>query len=156
MSRQEFTTAVAVEIVKRATDRLGFIRCECCGCVVKPGGFAIDHIVADALKIDKRRKLTASDGQLLCSGSRETCHSFKTGEQDQPAIARAKRLEAAHVGVRLIPSRKIPSRPFPKFVKPPKPALALARGCVEIARRFQPMPLTLADVEVGQPRSLRS
>jgi hypothetical protein len=138
MSRQEFTTAVAVEIVKRATDRLGFIRCECCGCVVKPGSFAIDHIVADALKIDKRRKLTVNDGQLLCSGSRDTCHGLKTADQDQPAIARAKRLEAAHVGVRQIPTRKIASRPFPVFVKPPKPALSLAHGRVELARRFQP------------------
>ena len=138
MARQEFTTAVAVEIVKRATDPLGFIRCEQCDCVVKPGGFAIDHIVADALRIDKRRKLTANDGQLLCSGSRDTCHGLKSAEQDQPAIARAKRLEAAHVGIRSIPARKLLSRPFPKCVKPPKPALSLAHGRVELARRFQP------------------
>jgi hypothetical protein len=137
VARQEFSTPVAVAIVKRATDRRGFIRCEQCGCVVKPGGFAIDHIVADALKIDKRRKLTADDGQLLCSGSRDTCHGVKTGEHDQPAIARAKRLEAAHVGVRVVPSRKIPSRPFPKFIKPPEYARALAHGRVEVARRFQ-------------------
>ena len=138
MPRQEFPTPVAVEIVRRATDALGFIRCEKCHCVVKPGGFAIDHIIPDALRIDKRRKLTASDGQLLCSGSRDTCHGLKTAEQDQPAIAKAKRIEAARLGVRTMPSRKIPSRPFPKFVKPPKPALALARGCVEVSRRFQP------------------
>jgi hypothetical protein len=138
MPRQEFTTAVAVEIVQRATDPLGFIRCEQCHCVVKPGGFAIDHVIPDALRIDKRRKLTASDGQLLCAGSRDTCHGLKTADEDQPAIARAKRLEAAHVGVRSIPSRKLLSRPFPKFVKPPKPTLLLARGRVELARRFQP------------------
>jgi len=137
MSRQEFTTPVSVAIVKRATDPLGFIRCEQCGGVVKPGGFAIDHIVADALRIDKRRKLTADDGQLLCSGSRNTCHGLKSAEQDQPAIARAKRLEAAHVGVRPIPSRKLQSRPFQKCVKPPKPALSLANGRVELARWFQ-------------------
>lgn len=109
MSRQEFTKPVMAEIIKRATAANGEIYCEQCGLPTKR--FDIDHTIADGLKIDKRRKLTADDGKLLCSGSRETCHGRKTALIDVPAIAKAKRNEAKDL--------RIPStdRPGPRSLK---------------------------------------
>jgi 5-methylcytosine-specific restriction enzyme A len=107
VSRQEFPKSVQVEIIKRATAPNGVVHCECCRLPTKR--FHLDHITADALKRDKRR-LTAKDGQLLCAGARETCHGKKTAEQDIPAIAKAKRREAAHLGAKPAPKRKLQSR----------------------------------------------
>lgn len=109
MSRREFPRAVKVEIIKRTT-RDSVVYCESCGLPTKR--FDIDHKKADGLEIDKTRKLTADDGELLCSGSRETCHGRKTAEQDVPAIAKAKRREAAHVGATR-PAGRIKSPGFP-------------------------------------------
>ena len=110
--RQEFSKPVQAEIIKRAMDLLGFIRCEQCKALVKPGWFAIDHIIADGLRVDKTRKLTAKDGQLLCSGWRDSCHGKKTGEVDVPAISQAKRREGARLGVQGAPVQKIQSPGF--------------------------------------------
>lgn len=115
MARREFTKAVKVEIIKRAT-RNSVVYCEQCKLPTKK--FDIDHIKADALEVDKSGKLTAEDGQLLCSGSRETCHGKKTAEQDIPNAARAKRREANDLGVRKAPTLK--GAPFPKSEKPAK------------------------------------
>lgn len=106
MSRQEFDRATRVEIIKRATVK-GVIRCEQCGIQCKK--FEVDHIIADGLRIDKRRKLTAKDGQLLCSGTPESCHGKKS-PVDVAMIARAKRLEAAHIGAKAEPAHPIRSR----------------------------------------------
>ena len=114
--RREFSKPVSAEIIKRAMDPLGFIRCEGCGAVVKPGQFAIDHIIAEELIVDKSKKLTAADGQLLCTGARDTCHGRKTGEFDQPAISEAKRREAKHLGATR-PAGKLRGAPFPKFAQ---------------------------------------
>ena len=114
MARQEFPRSVRVEIIKRATHS-GVIYCEGCGLPAKR--FDIDHSDADALKVDKSRRLTAADGKLLCSGARETCHGRKTAEEDIPAIAKAKRREAAHLGARPAPARKIANRGFAQSEK---------------------------------------
>jgi hypothetical protein len=87
------------------------VLCESCGCQTKR--FEIDHKIADGLRIDKTRKLTADDGELLCKDAgRDSCHGRKTAEQDVPAIARAKRREARHIGA-VRPTAKINSAPFP-------------------------------------------
>ena len=115
--RQEFSKPVKAQIVKRAMDLLGFIRCEKCGAVVKPGWFQIDHVIADGLRVDKTRPLTAEDGALLCSGFRDSCHGKKSANQDVPAIAQAKRREAAHLGIQAAPVKKLQSAGFRKSAR---------------------------------------
>jgi hypothetical protein len=133
MSRREFSRAAKVEIIRRAT-RGGVI--ERCGLPTRR--FEIDHVIAEALQIDKRARLTAYDGELLCSGSREMCHGRKTAEQDIPAIAKAKAREAAHVGARTRPFVALKSAQFPKSersaTRQPRPK---ATGPTAIERRFQ-------------------
>lgn len=107
--RREFSRAVKVEIIKRATHD-GKVWCEGCGCITKR--FEIDHCIADGLRIDKSKHLTAFDGELLCKDAgRDSCHGRKTAERDIPAIARAKRLEAVHIGAKPALKAKIAQRP---------------------------------------------
>jgi len=119
MNRQEFTRAVSLEIVKRATDAKGAMRCEKCGLKIKGRNFQIDHLIADALRSDedkKARKLTAADGQLLCSGSPASCHAIKTTKEDVPAIAKAKSRQVKEIGIKK-PKGQIRHRGF----EPPPP-----------------------------------
>lgn len=121
--RREFTTAQKVEIVHRATDAAGTIRCERCGLALKRGQFEIDHIIAEALRpeVDKREKLKIAEGQLLGS---ICCHDPKTYGEDIPLAAKAKRREAKKAGVHRKTSRPIPgsrNTPFKiKFNAPPE------------------------------------
>jgi hypothetical protein len=108
MSRREFRRSVKVEILKRAA-LSGTLRCEECHAAVKTG--EIHHVRADGLEIDKSRSLTAEDGLLLCCGT-GSCHARHTAA-DVPAIARAKRQEASHLGARTAPTHPIKSAPFP-------------------------------------------
>lgn len=89
MARREFPKAVKVAAVKRAT-RDGKLFCEGCNALVT-GRFEIDHIRADGLLGEP----TLENARVLCS----VCHKEKT-KSDVGAIAKAKRLEAAHLGVR--------------------------------------------------------
>ena len=87
--------------------------------------FAIDHVNPDAMQTDKSNPLTAAEGQLLCL----PCHAEKT-KADVSDIAKAKRVEAIHLGV------KPPApRGFAKVSKE-KPPMRVASGVPEIARRF--------------------
>ena len=133
--RREFSKAVKVEIVQRAT-RDGVIYCEHCGLPTKK--HHIDHIIADALQVDKSRKLTAADGELLCAGSRFTCHGIKTAEHDVPVIRQAQRREAKALGVRKEPTMKsgnaLPAAaPQRRATTPPT---KVASGPSAFARRF--------------------
>ena len=76
---------------------------------------------------DLLRALTPADGQLLCVA---VCHPRKT-EADKGHIAKAVRLEAAHVGVNKPPRRKINwgARKEPKLKK-------VAIGKSRIAREY--------------------
>lgn len=134
MARREFTRAVKVEIVKRATREYppGTKQqwCEKCGQLCT-GFFDIDHRDPDAMQIDKGRKLTADDGWLLCSRRPDSCHAEKTAK-DVADIARAKRLEASHLGV-----KKESSRPMGKKERPPKPKLIVAPGGTQLQRRYR-------------------
>lgn len=102
--RREFTTAQKVEIVHRATDAAGTIRCERCGLALKRGQFEIDHVIAESLRpeVDKREKLKIAEGQLLGT---VCCHDPKTYGEDIPLSAKAKRREAKRLGVHRKPSR---------------------------------------------------
>ena len=106
--RQEFSKAVKVEIIKRATVN-GVVYCEQCGIAAKR--FDIDHSKPDGMRIDKTASLTAEDGKLLCAGKKNTCHGIKTAA-DVEAIARAKRVEAKHIRA-VMPAAPIRSAPMP-------------------------------------------
>ena len=91
MSRQEFPKSVKVASIK-ANTRDGVIYCEACGLPTRR--FAFDHRNPDGLT----GKPTLDNCQLLC----EPCHAEKT-KQDVANIAKAKRREASHLGVKSEP-----------------------------------------------------
>jgi hypothetical protein len=105
MPRREFTRDVYAKIVHRATNADGHVICEGCGLVLGKKPYHVDHTKPDGLEVDKSRKLTVDDGKVL---GVECCHAPKT-KRDVADIARAKRREAKHLGIRK------PS----KFRKPP-------------------------------------
>lgn len=108
MARREFTRAVYAQIVHRASAG-GQIACEGCGLILGKKKYHVDHTIADALQIDKSKKLTAEDGKLL---GVECCHDPKT-KIDVKVIAKAKRVEASFHGFSH-PKQKIPSAGFPQ------------------------------------------
>lgn len=99
MSRREFTKAQKAEMIRRASDAKGNIFCEGCGLNVTGKVVEFDHIICEALILDKSRKLTAADGQVL---GRDCCHRSPDGKTalDLAIIAEAKRREAKHHGIR--------------------------------------------------------
>jgi 5-methylcytosine-specific restriction protein A len=101
--RREFPKSVRVEALKRCQDDKGIPRCEGCGAALKAGAFAFDHRNPDALTGEP----TLSNCQVLCT---VVCHPEKT-RSDVAVIAKAKRREADHLGVRNTPSRPIGRRP---------------------------------------------
>jgi hypothetical protein len=114
--RREFSRAVRVQIFLRAGGSLFGqpLLCENCG---RPAlRWQIDHRDPDAMQIDKRRRLTAADGWLLCL----PCHRAKT-RKDVVDIAKAKRVQASHLGVK----------------KKPRAGRAPVQGLTEIGRRFR-------------------
>ena len=130
MKRREFTKDVYAQIVRRATNKAGHVVCEGCGLVLGKKPYHVDHTIADALILEKR-KLTASDGKLL---GVECCHAPKT-KQDVADIARAKRREARHTGA-IKPKRSIASPPKPPRISTKQPV----QGMSEIARRYARQP----------------
>jgi hypothetical protein len=131
--RREFTLADRIAIRGRASDECGRVHCERCGrWCPKKADYQIDHVIAEGLRpaADLLRALTPADGQLLCVA---VCHPIKT-EADKGHIAKAVRLEGAHVGVTKPPPRKINwgarKEPKPKLKKVAigKPRLAREYG----------------------------
>jgi hypothetical protein len=112
VKRREFPRPVRTEILNRAK-RNGSIHCEGCGLDVTSKPFEIDHIIAENLFLDKSRKLTAADGQLLGA----CCHRGEDGKtaKDVKIAAKAKRQEGLQF---TRPAGKIKSAGFPKAVKP--------------------------------------
>lgn len=98
-ARREFTRAQKAEMLKRAMDGKGQIRCEGCGLNITGKVIEFDHIVAEALVLDKTVSLTSHDGRVL---GRDCCHRVPGGKtaQDCSDIAEAKRREARHLGIR--------------------------------------------------------
>lgn len=112
--RREFPKPVKVACIKRAT-RDGITYCEECHGLAKR--FHIDHVDPDGLT----GKPILENAMLLCL----PCHAEKT-KQDVAHIAKAKRREASHLGVKSEPKlrgagfRKAPpqnkaSRPLEKW-----------------------------------------
>jgi 5-methylcytosine-specific restriction endonuclease McrA len=123
MSRKEFPRNVKVAAIKRATIG-GNTICERCGNLAMR--FEIDHATPDGLGGEP----TLSNAVLLCL----PCHREKTSG-DVASIAKAKRVEAKHVGATR-PKQSIKSRGFAKADKPKHEPLQVANGVPEIARRY--------------------
>lgn len=118
MARKNFSKSVMVACIKRAT-KDNVIYCEKCGVQVKK--FQIDHINPDGLTGEP----VLENAMLLCI----ECHSEKT-KVDVARIAKAKRVEAKHLGVDT-PKQKIQSRGFAKKPKKEKLPLPPRRGIFE-------------------------
>lgn len=104
MARKNFTKAVKVACIKRAT-RDAVVYCEECGLPAKK--WQIDHINPDGLT----GQPTLENAKLLCL----PCHDVKTNTKDKPAIAEAQRREAKHLGA-VKPKASIPQAPKPPRV----------------------------------------
>jgi hypothetical protein len=130
-ARRKFTLADRIAIVGRATDGSGKVFCERCGIWCrKKADYQIDHIIPEGMRpaADLARKLTPADGQLLCVA---VCHPIKT-EADKGDIGKAKRLEAARLGVSTPPRRKINWG----REREPKAPLKVAAGKPRLAREY--------------------
>jgi 5-methylcytosine-specific restriction endonuclease McrA len=104
LMRKEFTKAVKVAVIKRAT-RYNNVYCEECGVFCKT--WDIDHDDPDGLTGEP----TLENAKLLC----KQCHAKKT-KKDLKDIAQAKRREAKNLGIRKRSTLK--SAGFPKSDKP--------------------------------------
>lgn len=113
-SRREFTRNQCEAIVDRSRNERGEICCERCHIVLAGKPHEIDHTIPEALRpeADKKKPLTIADGQLLCLD----CHRGPDGKtnDDVKRIAKGKRQNAAHIGIKTRPVQKIPSAPFAK------------------------------------------
>ena len=105
MSRKEFPKSVKVASIK-ANTRDSVVYCEGCGLPARR--FHFDHRNPDGLT----GQPTLDNCQLLC----EPCHSDKT-KQDVADIAKAKRREAKHLGVRMrrAPPQNRATKPLNKW-----------------------------------------
>ena len=123
MARKNFTKAVKVAAIKRAT-REGVTYCEGCGLPTKK--WQVDHHNPDGLT----GKPTLENAKVLCL----PCHDVKTNKKDKPAIAQAQRREAKHLGA-VKPKASIPAPP--KAEKPTTKADQIrALREAEYLRRF--------------------
>jgi hypothetical protein len=86
-------------MIKRAMDGAGRVLCEGCGLNVTGKAIEFDHIIPEALVIDKSISLDITDGRVL---GRDCCHRRPGGKTatDLADIAEAKRREAKHFGIR--------------------------------------------------------
>lgn len=94
MARKEFTAKVRVAAWQRSEGRCEWIDDDGHRCNVKlyPGDMHYDHIIADQLGGEP----TLENCAVLCRSH----HKAKTIRQDVPAIAKAKRRERAHLGIK--------------------------------------------------------
>jgi hypothetical protein len=113
MSRREFSRDIKVAVIKRATQN-SVVYCEQCGALAKK--WQIDHRRADGLLGEP----TLENAQLL-----GTCCYEPKNAQDTRDIARAKRLEARHFGIKT-------KHKTPKTQRP----LKTAAGQTELQRRY--------------------
>lgn len=91
--RREFTRKQRAEIILRATGPDGVLVCEGCGLRLGKKPFEIDHILAEALVVDKSVPLTIEDGQLL---GKECCHRGGKTADDIRRIRKADRQRDKH------------------------------------------------------------
>lgn len=127
MTRREFPRSVKVAVVKRAT-RESVVYCEACGAQAKR--WQIDHVRPDGLGGDP----TLGNAMLIC----EACFSAKN-PADTRAIAKAKRREARHIGVKTQPAVQIKSRGFTKTTRDPKTGKTrIPRAALPPRQMFEP------------------
>lgn len=98
MTRREFTAKIKVAAFKRANGH-----CEGCSADLRAGRVEYDHRIPDALGGEP----TLDNCEVLC----RNCHGAKTAKKDVPQIAKAKRVEAHHIGAKKA-KRKMPYRRF--------------------------------------------
>ncbi len=118
MARRNFPKSVMVARIKAATIN-GNIYCEECGVLCTK--FQIDHVRADGLLGEP----VFENSKLLCLD----CHGEKT-KKDVAMIAKAKRIEAKHLGA-VQPKGQIKSRGFAKKEKKEKIPLPPRRSIFE-------------------------
>lgn len=94
MSRHEFPAAVKRAAITRAAGQCEAILPDGmrCPCVVGPGRQHFDHVIPDWMG----GKPTIENCALVCV----PCHKEKTAKRDVPAIAKAKRIIDAELGIR--------------------------------------------------------
>ncbi len=116
MNRREFPDRIKLQILKRAMDKDGRVRCEGCSGVLKAKQYEYDHTIPEALVVDKSRDLTADDGQLLGP----CCHRGEDGKTavDVGRIAKAKRLERDRLGIKRRSSNPMPGTKASGWKKP--------------------------------------
>jgi 5-methylcytosine-specific restriction enzyme A len=85
--RREFSGKTMAQAALRADGH-----CENCTTRLTTGGFHYDHITPDALGGEP----TLENCQVLC----KSCHGLKTTKADVPQIAKAKRRERNHFGIK--------------------------------------------------------
>jgi hypothetical protein len=134
-NRQNFPKGVRLAIILRACVN-SVPTCERvengtrCGCTK---GLEVNHVRMDALVADSdkaKRKLTTEDGELICRA-----HHLVETRQQVADLAKAVRVEAAHLGAKKPTETPIVSRGFAKVSKD-KPPLRVAEGMPNIYRRF--------------------
>lgn len=92
MRRREFSNYTKAQAAIRAGGK-----CEQCTARLLTGGYHYDHRIPDQLGGDN----SEDNCQVLC----KACHDLKTRKADIPNIAKAKRRERKHRGIK--PERKI-------------------------------------------------
>ena len=123
--RREFSKAIKVAVIKRAT-RDGVVYCEACHALAKR--WQIDHVRPDGLLGEP----VLANAMLIC----EPCWRVKN-PADTTAIAKAKRREARHVGAKSA-RQQIASNPH-GLKAPPKPGRVPKQpsvGMPSLARRY--------------------
>jgi 5-methylcytosine-specific restriction enzyme A len=85
--RREFSNYVKAQAAIRANGK-----CEECGTRLLTGGYHYDHRIPDAMG----GRPDEENCQVLC----KSCHGLKTTKADVPQIAKAKRRERNHFGIK--------------------------------------------------------
>lgn len=86
-------------MIKRAMGTGSRILCEGCGLNITGKVIEFDHIIPEALILDKSADLSIADGRVL---GRDCCHR-RPGGKTAGDLAEAKRREAKHFGTRSKP-----------------------------------------------------
>lgn len=99
MARHEFPRSVKVAAFDRCKGS-----CERCTARLYVGKYHYDHRIPDQMGGEP----TLENCTVLCVA----CHGEKTAKHDVPAIARAKRREAKHIGAKSKGKYRWPKRSF--------------------------------------------
>lgn len=115
MPRREFSARTKDQAWRRSggrceTGRVAHMPDVGCGRKLAPGDIHYDHVDPDGLTGEPAIENCA----VLC----RSCHLIKTTTHDVPAIARAKRRQRAHAGIKSRSSRPMPGSRTSNIKKP--------------------------------------